>query len=83
MVIVYSDWGTMRQLLGRVYIGVNGSIGLYYRKHKIHTWINRSRKVTKTLLVDFVLFVSVITYVMVMPRKVVLMQTRVVMKYRV
>lgn len=35
--IMYSDLGTARQFSGRVCIGVNGSLGIYYCKYWIHT----------------------------------------------
>ena len=49
----------------------------------IRTWIEKSHKVTKALVVESVLFVSVITCVIVMTRKVVLIHSLVVMKDRV
>lgn len=50
---------------------MKGSIGLYYAKHIIHTWIKKIHKLTKTLVVEFSLFVYIITYVMVMTRNII------------
>ena len=69
VVFIYSDLGTMRQLLGRECIGVNGSICMYYWKYMIRR-IRKSCKITKALIVEFVLFVPIITTDMVMTRKV-------------
>lgn len=69
VVIMYSDLGTMRKLFGRVCISVKGSIGMYYQKKMIYTWIKESQKVSKSLVVMFVLSISISTYVMVMTRK--------------
>ena len=68
VVIICSDFRTTRKFLGRVCIGVKGSIDMYYHKHNIRTWIKRSCKVTKALIVEFVLYVSIFTNVMVMTR---------------
>lgn len=56
---------------------------MYYPKHMIRTWIWRSHKVTKTLVIEFVLPVSVITCDMVMSWKVVLVRDQVVIKDQV
>ena len=76
-------WLTARQYLGRVWVGVNGSRGLYYRKHRTHTWIRESHKVTKKLVIDFVLFKCVVTIVSVMTKKIVDIPTLVVISNRV
>ena len=52
---------------------------IYYRKHRTHTWIRESRKVTKKLVIVSVLFKHVITIVSVMTSKMVLILTLVVM----
>lgn len=44
------DLENVRQLLGKVRVVVKGSGGLYYSKHKTHTWISKSHKVAKTLV---------------------------------
>lgn len=54
-----------------VFICANDSIGMYYQKHMNHTWIRKRRKVAKALVVEYVLFVSVITINIVMTRKIV------------
>ena len=57
---------------------MNGSRGLYYRKHRTHTWIRESHKVTKKLVIDFVLFKCVVTIVLVMTKRSVDVPTLVV-----
>ena len=57
---------------------MNGSRGLYYQKHRTHTWIRESHKVTKKLVIDFVLFKYVVTIVSVMTKKIVDIPTLVV-----
>ena len=60
---------------------MNGSRGLYYRKHRTHTWIRESHKVTKKLVIDFVLFKYVVTIVSVMTKKIVVIPTLVVISH--
>lgn len=74
VVIMCSDLGTVRKLLGKVCIDVKGSIDLYYPKYRIRTWTRKTHKVTITLVIEVVLSVSVTTCVTVMNRKVVLVQ---------
>lgn len=69
IVFVIITWKTARQYLGRVWVGVNGTRGLYYWKHRTHTWIKESHKVTKKLVIDFVLFKYDVTIVSVMTKK--------------
>ena len=57
---------------------MNGSRGLCYRKHKTHAWIRESHKVTKKLVIDFVLFKCVVTIVSVMTKKMIVILTLVV-----
>ena len=58
---------------------MKGSICIYYLKHRTHTWIRESHKVTKKLVIDSILFWYVITIVSVMTSKMVLVPTLVVM----
>ena len=58
---------------------MKGSRCIYYRKHRTRTWIRESRKVTKKLVIDSILFWYVITIVSVMTSKMVLVPTLVVM----
>ena len=60
---------------------MNGSRGLYYRKHMTHTWIKESHKVTKKLVNDFVLFKYVVTILSVMTKKIVVIPTLVVISH--
>ena len=60
---------------------MKGSRGLYYRKHRTHTWIRESHKVTKKLVIDFVLFKCVVTIVSVMTKKIVVIPTLMVISY--
>ena len=60
---------------------MKGSRGLYYRKHRTHTWIRESHKVTKKLVIDFVLFKYVVTIVSVMTKKIVVIPTLVVISH--
>lgn len=46
------------------------SRGLYYLKHRDHTWIRKSHKATKALVVDFVLSITVVTIVSMMNKKI-------------
>ena len=62
---------------------MNGSRGIYYQKHRTHTWIRKIHKVTKALVIDFVLFVYVVTIVSVMTRKMIIILTLMVISYRV
>ena len=57
---------------------MNGSRGLYYRKHKTHAWIRETHKVTKKLVIDFVLFKYVVTIVSVMTKNMIVIPTLVV-----
>ena len=65
----------MRQYLGRAWVGVNGSRGLYYRKHRTRTWIRESHKVTKKLVIDTVLFKYIVTIISVMTKKMIVIPT--------
>ena len=58
---------------------MKGSRCIYYRKHRTHTWIRESHKVTKKLVIDSVLFMYVITIVSVMTSKRVVILTLAVM----
>ena len=60
---------------------MDGSRGLYYWKHRTHTWIRESHKVTKKLVIDFVLFKYVVTIVSVMTKKIVVIPTLVVISH--
>ena len=60
---------------------MNGSRGLYYWKHRTRTWIKESHKVTKKLVIDFVLFKCVVTIVSVMTKKIVVIPTLVVISH--
>ena len=57
---------------------MNGSRDLYYRKHMTHAWIMGSRKVTKKLVIDSILFKHIITIVSVISSKTVVIPTLVV-----
>ena len=46
-----------------------------------HTWIRESHKVTKKLVIDFVLFKYVVTIVSVMTKKIVVIPTLVVISH--
>lgn len=69
VVILCSELETTRHFLGWVWISVKRSIGLYNWKHKICTWIRKSRKVIKRLVVEFFLSVFVISCVTVITRE--------------
>ena len=60
---------------------MKGSRGLYYWKHRTHAWIRESHKVTKKLVIDFVLFKYVVTIVSVMTKKIVVIPTLVVISH--
>ena len=62
---------------------MNGSIGLYYQKHRTHTWIRESHKVTKKLVIDSVLFMYIVTIVSVMTQKMIVIPTLVVISNHV
>ena len=84
IVFVIITWKTAGQYLGRVWVGVNSSRGLYYWKHMTHTLIRESHKVTKKLVNDFVLFKHVVIIVSVMTKKkIVDIPTLVVISNRV
>ena len=57
---------------------MNGSRGLYYRKHRTRTWIREGHKVTKKLVISTVLFKNIVTIVSVMTKKVIVIPTLVV-----
>ena len=57
---------------------MKGSRCIYYRKHRTHAWIRESHKVTKKLVIDFVLFKCVVTIVSVMTKKMIVIPTLVV-----
>ena len=61
---------------------MKGSRGLYYKKHRTHTYIRESHKVTKALEIDSVLFMFVITIVSVMTKKINIILTLVVKSNR-
>ena len=73
LIVVWSfscmvTWKTMRQFLGGVWVGMEGSMIPYYRKRTIRTWIRMSQKVTKTLVVEIILFMFVVTIVSVVAK---------------
>ena len=57
---------------------MKGSRCIYYRKHRTHACIRESHKVTKKLVIDSVLFMSVVTIVAIMTKKMIIIPTLVV-----
>ena len=60
---------------------MKGSRCIYYRKHRTHAWIRESHKVTKKLVIDFVLFKYVVTIVSVITKKIDIIPILVVISH--